>query len=290
LEANGTEDIDRRTLTLVPTREGHSLWRDADGHAWRTFRCIDNTTTRNTASSPDQAYHAARAFGVFQALLADLPPPRLHETIPDFHHTRKRFNDLVAAVESDPHNRAAAVRPEIDFALAREPIVDVLHGLGLPERITHNDTKIANVLFDIDSGEGICVIDLDTTMPGLAAHDFGDLVRTAACPAPEDETDLSLMRLHLPLFEALVRGYLDAAGSILTPAEMDQMAFSGRLIAYEIGIRFLADYLRGDTYFKTRRPRHNLDRTRAQFALAASIEAQQEAMEACVKAAAGNDE
>jgi aminoglycoside phosphotransferase (APT) family kinase protein len=211
-------------------------------------------------------------------MLASMPAPRLHETIPDFHHTPRRFAALERAISEDLANRAADAKPEIDFALAHESIVGVLVDANLPERVTHNDTKFNNVLLDDATGEGICVIDLDTVMPGLAAYDFGDMVRTTTSPAMEDEQDLFKVSMEFPMFEALTRGYLDATGSFLTNAEKEHLAFSGKLITLEVGIRFLTDHLAGDTYFKVHREGHNLDRCRTQFKLVESIERQEEKM------------
>ena len=216
-------------------------------------------------------------------MLASLPAPRLHETIRDFHHTPKRFAALETAIAADGLNRAALAKPEIEFALSRRPMVGVLIEANLPERVTHNDTKFNNVLLDDETGEGICVIDLDTVMPGLAAYDFGDMVRTTTSSAKEDEQDLSKVSMEFPLFEALVRGYLDSAGDFLTRAEKQLLAFSGILITFEIGIRFLADYLSGDTYFKIHREGQNLDRCRTQFKLVESMEQQADAMNGLVE-------
>ena len=271
-------DHDRRALRLIPTRAGGVLHLDADGNNWRAYQFIENATTYNSVQSPEQAFQAARAFGEFQRMLADLPAPRLHDTILDFHHTPRRFAGLEQAIASDVAGRAVRVRQEIDFALARKSIAARLVEAGLPERVTHNDTKINNVLLDDATGEGTCVIDLDTVMPGLAAYDFGDMVRTATSPAPEDEQNLSRVNMEFPLFEALARGYLSTAGGFLTPAEKESLAFSGKLITFEIGIRFLTDYLSGDTYFKVHRDGHNLDRCRAQFKLVQSIEFQEDRM------------
>jgi len=271
-------DHDRRALTLIPTRASGVLYVDADGNYWRAYRFIGNATTYNSVQSPEQAFQAARAFGEFQRMLADLPAPRLHDTIPDFHHTPKRFAALEQAIAADVAGRAAGARPEIDFARARKSLVTRLVEAGLPERVTHNDTKINNVLLDDATGVGTCVIDLDTVMPGLAAYDFGDMVRTATSPSPEDEQDLSRVNMEFPLFEALARGYLSTAGGFLTPAEKESLVFAGKLITFEIGIRFLTDFLSGDTYFKVHREGHNLDRCRAQFKLVQSIEFQEEQM------------
>jgi Ser/Thr protein kinase RdoA (MazF antagonist) len=236
--------------------------------------------------SPEQAYAAAKSFGAFQSLLADLPGGRLHETIPDFHHTPARFARFQQALAQDAHGRAAAAVPEIAFALARahevSVVVDALRDGTLPERVTHNDTKLNNVLLDDITQEGVCVIDLDTVMPGSVLYDFGDLVRTSTSPAAEDEIDLTKVQMQLPMFAALVKGYLESAGGFLTPKEKELLPFAGKLITFEIGLRFLTDWLEGDTYFKIKRPTHNLDRARTQFKLVESIEAQLPAMQALV--------
>jgi Ser/Thr protein kinase RdoA (MazF antagonist) len=276
----GHPDRNRRVLTLVPTRSGGVLHVDENGDYWRAYLFIDRATTYNSVGSSDQAFQAAKAFGEFQRMLADLPAPRLHDTIPDFHHTPRRFGALEHAIAADVAGRASLAGPEIDFALARKPLASAIIDAGLPERVTHNDTKINNVMLDDASGEGICVIDLDTVMPGLAAYDFGDMVRTATSPAAEDEQDLSKVRMEFPLFEALARGYMSTAGGFLTAQEKESLAVAGKLITFEIGIRFLTDYLSGDTYFKVHRYGHNLDRTRTQFKLLESIERQEDEIRA----------
>ncbi len=269
-------DRGRRVLRLVPTRRGGVLYSDANGYYWRTYLFIDRAKTYNSVESAGQAFQAAKAFGEFQRMLADLPAPRLHDTIPDFHHTPKRFAALEQAIAADVAGRVATAQPEIDFALKRKSLAGILIDAGLPERVTHNDTKINNVLLDDATGEGTCVIDLDTVMPGLAAYDFGDMVRTATCPAPEDEQDLDKVHMQFPLFEALARGYMSTAAAFLTPEEKESLAVAGKLITFEIGIRFLTDHLSGDTYFKVHRQGHNLDRCRAQFKLLQSIEEQED--------------
>jgi Ser/Thr protein kinase RdoA (MazF antagonist) len=285
--ASGAGDPARRALTLVLTHDGQPFHRDAEGDCWRCYDFIEGARTHDLIESPLQAAEGAKAFGEFQKLLVDLPGGRLHETIPFFHDTRRRFDALQRAVAADAHNRAAAAREAIAFAGAREPMVDVLLGLHargeIPERITHNDTKLNNVMLDDATQAGVCVIDLDTVMPGLALYDFGDMVRSATNSAAEDESDTSRVESRLPIFAALVGGYLGAAGPFLNSAEIAHLAFSGRLITFEIGIRFLTDFLEGDVYFKTRHPTHNLDRARNQFALVESLERQQAAMEAIVK-------
>jgi hypothetical protein len=283
----------RHTLTLVPSRDGAPFCRDTAGNYWRTYVLIEGTRSLDVAESPAQARQSAIAFGRFQRLLADLDGPRLHETIPDFHNTPKRFEAFEQALREDPCGRAAAAQPEIAFATARKPMTGVLLELSrrgeVPERIVHNDTKFNNVLLDQTSGEGVCVIDLDTVMPGLSLYDFGDMVRSTTSPAPEDEIDLSRVKMQMPMFEALVHGYLQEVGDILTPTEKRYLAFSGRLITFEIGIRFLTDFLLGDRYFKTARKQHNLDRCRTQFKLIESMEQQEREMDAVVARYAGGE-
>ena len=289
LSAAGTTDAHRRALRLIPTHQGKAWHVDQAGNRWRCYDFIEGATGHDVVRSPAQAESAAKAFGAFQSLLADLPGERLHETIPDFHHTPSRFARFQAALAKDSHGRAAAAGPEIAFALARagevSVVVDALRDGSLPERVTHNDTKLNNVLLDDITQEGVCVIDLDTVMPGSALYDFGDLVRTSTSPAAEDETDLSLVRMQLPMFAALVRGYLASARGFLTPREKELLPFAGKLITFEIGLRFLTDWLEGDTYFKIKRPTHNLDRCRTQFKLVASIEEQLPAMREIVERA-----
>ena len=289
LLAAGTTDAHRRALRLIPTHQGKAWHVDQAGNRWRCYDFIEGATGHDVVRSPAQAESAAKAFGAFQALLADLPGERLHETIPDFHHTPSRFARFQAALAKDSHGRAAAAGPEIAFALARagevSVVVDALRDGSLPERVTHNDTKLNNVLLDDITQEGVCVIDLDTVMPGSALYDFGDLVRTSTSPATEDETDLSRVRMQLPMFAALVRGYLTSARGFLTPREKELLPFAGKLITFEIGLRFLTDWLEGDTYFKIKRPMHNLDRCRTQFKLVASIEEQLPAMREIVERA-----
>ena len=286
LKESGDTDAERRTLRLIPTLTGKAWHIDAAGNRWRCYHFIEGATGHDVVRTPEQAYAAAKSFGAFQASLADLPGGRLHETIPDFHHTPSRFARFQQALAQDAHGRAAACVPEIAFALARAHevsiVVDALRDGTLPERVTHNDTKLNNVLLDDVTQEGVCVIDLDTVMPGSVLYDFGDLVRTSTSPAAEDETDLSQVRMQFPMFEALVEGYLESAEGFLTPKEKELLPFAGKLITFEIGLRFLTDWLEGDTYFKIKRPTHNLDRARTQFKLVESIEAQLPAMQALI--------
>lgn len=277
-KVSGETDSDRRVLALIPAHGGRAWHLDADGNYWRAYRFIDRAHSYDAVETVDQAFQAARAVGRFQELLADLPAPRLHHTIRDFHNTPQRFAAFEQAVGSDVAGRAIMAKCEIEFAFANQSVANILVDANLPERVTHNDTKFNNVLLDDATGEGMCVIDLDTVMPGLAAYDFGDMVRTTTSPAMEDEQDLSKVSMEFSMFEALTRGYLDAAGSFLTNAEKQHLAFSGKLITLEVGIRFLTDHLAGDTYFKVHREGHNLDRCRTQFKLVESIERQEEKM------------
>jgi len=282
LAAHGHGDLSRRALTLIPTHEGMSYYRDGDGNYWRVYIFIESAQTYDQIQSTDQAYRAARSFGEFVNQLSDIPE-RLEETIPDFHNTPARFEVLKQAIEADAHNRAAGAADEIEYALSQAPIVGRLVDLNrqglIPERVTHNDTKLNNVMIDDETGEGICVIDLDTVMPGLSLYDFGDMVRTAARPTAEDERDLDKVVADLSMYEALARGYVETLGSAMTPEEKRQLPFSAQLITYEIGIRFLTDYLQGDVYFKTHREGHNIDRCRTQFKMAQEFDRNMETMQ-----------
>lgn len=290
LLAEDNPQAHRRTLTCVPALDGKPYAIDPDGNLWRTYLFIEGAKGYDEIECNEQAYQAAKAFGAFQKLTADLTGGRLHETIPDFHHTPKRLEALEVAVSNDLAGRAATVRAEIDFARARATDCSRITGLiasgAIPERVTHNDTKLNNVLLDVTTAEGICVIDLDTTMPGSALYDFGDMVRTAAPSTREDDPEVSRIGLRLDRFEALVKGYLSAA-TFLNEAELANLAFSGKLITLECGIRFLTDYLNGDTYFKIIRPGHNLDRCRNQFAFVRALDENMTAMEEIVARAHG---
>jgi len=281
----GHPEAHRRTLSCVPAVDGKPYAFDSAGNLWRTYLFIEGARGYDEIESNEQAYQAAKAFGAFQKLTAGLPGGRLHETIPDFHHTPKRLEALETAITMDLAGRAAGVREEIFFARARASecarITDLIASGAIPERVTHNDTKLNNVLLDETTSEAICVIDLDTTMPGSALYDFGDMVRTAAPATREDDPDLSEIGVRLDRFEALVRGYLSTA-TFLNAAELDHLAFSGKLITLECGIRFLTDYLNGDTYFKIKRPDHNLDRCRNQFAFVTALEKEMPAMQELV--------
>ncbi|MFZ2053319.1 MAG: aminoglycoside phosphotransferase family protein [Candidatus Aminicenantales bacterium] len=280
-------DPDRETLNLLYSRSGRCFYRSPEGDYWRAYRFVGNVHIINVAARPEEAFEAGRAFGCFQKLLSDLDASSLHETIPFFHHTPRRFARFKEVLAKDVCGRALEARDAIAFALEREPmtavITDALADGRLPLRITHNDSKINNVLFDDGTGKAICVIDLDTTMPGSSLYDFGDMVRTTTSFVPEDERDLAKVRLEMEMFRGLADGYLAEAGDFLTPEELSLLVFSGRLITYTIGLRFLTDFLEGDVYFRVHRPGQNLDRARAQFGLVRSMEAQKQVMEQCVR-------
>ncbi|MFT6794775.1 MAG: hypothetical protein ACJAR1_002791 [Rubritalea sp.] len=286
LKSKENAEAYRRTLSCIPAMTGKPYAIDAVGNYWRTYPFIERARTYDILKTVAQAEEAARAFGEFQKLGADLGGEPLAETIPDFHNTKVRFQNLKNAIAEDPHGRAAGVQTEIDWFLAREEegskVVNLIDAGKLPMRVTHNDTKLNNVMLDDISGEGVCVIDLDTTMNGSAVYDFGDMVRTATSPVAEDEVDTSKIHMRIEMFEALVKGYLKSANVFLTDRERSLLAFSGKLLTIECGTRFLADYLMGDIYFKIHKDGHNLDRTRSQIALAESIENQMSAMEAVV--------
>ena len=280
-------DLGGQTLNLFPARDGGSWVEDEHGTVWRCYNHIEGCVTYDVVENTRQAYQAARAFGSFQDLVSDLDANSIIETIPDFHHTRKRFARLLEVAAADPLGRLATVRDEFDFIRQRESLtgllLDLISAGKIPVRVTHNDTKINNVMIDASSDEAVCVIDLDTVMPGLALYDFGDLVRSATSPAAEDETDLSKVEMQMPMFEALVEGYLDAAGAFINDTEIDHLTHAGKLMTLEVGIRFLTDHLEGDVYFKVHHPGHNLDRCRTQLKLVECIEARETEMNAFVR-------
>jgi Ser/Thr protein kinase RdoA (MazF antagonist) len=279
-------DPARETLTIVPTLDGAAGCRSADGEYWRAYRLIEGARTYETAETLEQVYQTAWAFGNFLRLLADFPADQLFDTIPNFHNTPRRFADFKSALARDASGRAAAVQAEILFLEQREADTAVLTGMlaagRLPLRVTHNDTKINNLLIDEATGRGVCILDLDTIMPGLSLYDFGDAVRTAAALAAEDEPDSSKAGISLEVYDALAHGYLDAARANLTASEIDLLAFSARLITLEQALRFLTDYLNGDVYYKIHRPGHNLDRARTQIKMLQAMEERFAQMEAIV--------
>ena len=285
MTARGIPDPHRRTLICVPTRDGAWFVDDGVGGCWRAFPFIEQTHAVDAPESDAQVRQAARAFAEFQKTASSLGGLRLHETIPDFHHTPRRIEALEQAVGIDALGRVARARSELAFvrshAVECSLLVDGIASGMLPERIAHNDTKISNVLFDDVTGEGVCVVDLDTTMPGTVLHDFGDLVRSAAGGPAEDDPRPESNLLNIGRFAAIADGYLSAA-DFLEPIERDHLVFAAWLITMECGVRFLTDFLNGDTYFRTNRDGQNLDRCRSQFALARSIEEQRSEMERIV--------
>lgn len=286
LAESGHPESHRRSLSLIPAKTGQCFAIDAEGNFWRTYPFIERARTYDVIESTDQAKAAAHAFAGFQKLTESLEGPRLHETIPYFHDTPKRLEALQRSLEADPHGRKTQVAAEVEFVEARAKdcarITDRITTGEIPERVTHNDTKLNNVMLDDVSGEGVCVIDLDTVMPGSALYDFGDMVRTATPSGAEDAPDPSQIRMQMPMFQALAEGYLEAAHDFLNDMEIEHLAFAGKLLSLECGIRFLTDFLDGDHYFKTKHERHNLDRCRTQFALVQSIEDQFAQMEDCI--------
>ncbi len=286
LEEAGERDIDRRVLTLIPGRDGALFYKDAQGGYWRMLLFISGGKTYDIVNSPEKAYQGGRAFGRFQAQLSDFPPPPLKETIPDFHNLEKRLQTFERTVQADPVKRAGQVKEEIEMIRHRADEMSVLHRLGLagkiPRRITHNDTKFNNILFDADD-RVLCILDLDTVMPGFVHFDFGDAIRTCANTGAEDEKDLTKVSMDIKLFEAYARGFLEETGSFLLPLEIEYLAFSAKLFAYAQALRFLTDYIDGDHYYKIHFPEHNLQRTRAQLKLLQSMEEQYEDMKKIIK-------
>ena len=283
--ANGGDPM-RETLTVYPAKDGKNYVMSDDGGCWRLYNFVGDTYSINELTNPEDFRNAALTFGNFQKLLADYPIETLHDTIPNFHNTPSRFNDFKTAVDNNFSGRKEECLPEIEFVLAREKdcsvITDLLESGVMPLKVTHNDTKLNNVLFDKNTNKGICVVDLDTVMPGSSLYDFGDSIRFGANTAAEDEKDLSKVSLSLEYFKAYVDGYLETAGDSLTKEEIDLLPFASKLLTFECGMRFLADFLNGDVYFKTEYPEHNLIRARTQFKLVADIEEKMAEMTAIV--------
>ena len=280
-------DPKRETLNLVLTHAGDPYYVTPKGDFFRMYEFIEGAQTYEIVEEPIHFYNAAKAFAKFQQRLADFPAEKLHETIPNFHDTTVRFQQLKDAIKNDKAGRLKDVQEEVEFALAREKdasvIVDAIKEGTVPLRVTHNDTKYNNIMIDDITGEGICVIDLDTVMPGSLLYDYGDSLRFGTNPADEDEKDLSKVYCDLNLFEMFTKGYMEELKDVMTPREKELMPFAAKLMTYECGIRFLADYLNGDTYFKVKRPEHNLDRCRTQFKLVKDMEEKEELMKETVK-------
>ena len=286
LVANGVQDYKRRVLRFKKTETGENYIFESDKLFWRCYRYITDSETYNTVTDTKLLLNAGKAFGDFQKQLSDFPMEQLTETIPNFHNTRKRIDDLFDAVECDVCGRVKEVEPEIEFFRRHRDMSGKLQELAdsgeMPVRVTHNDTKYNNVLLDNKTGEAICVIDLDTVMPGLAVHDFGDAIRYAASTTAEDEKNLDLVHVDMKSFEAFTEGFIGASGGFFTDAEIDNMALACQIITLELASRFLLDYINGDKYFKTHYQGQNLDRARNQIRLAEDMERNLELMNAIV--------
>ncbi len=273
-EAGG--NVKRESLKVYYTNDGKPYYLDKEGKYWRVINFITDTISYDFPENTELCYKAGKAFGGFQQLLQDYPADKLFETIPNFHNTVSRYADFEAALSADKMGRAAEVKAEIEFVKMRQDdcavLLDLLEKGELPLRVTHNDTKLNNVLFDKETGEGICIIDLDTVMPGLSLYDFGDSLRFTGNTADEDEKDLSKVSFNTAFYRSYTEGYLSAAAQSLNEAEVYYLPFSCKIMTLECGIRFLTDYLNGDVYFRISRPEHNLDRCRTQFALVEDIE------------------
>lgn len=267
---------ERETLTVILNKQGKPYYQDSQGNYWRAYHFITGTTGYDEVQSDEDFYQSALAFGKFQSLLADFPAETLHETIADFHNTKARFAVFKKAVEDDIMGRAKDVQDEINFVLQREDVANILTDMQasgeLPLRVTHNDTKLNNVLIDDKTHQGICVIDLDTVMPGLAINDYGDSIRFGASTGAEDEKDLSKIECNMHLVDVYTKGFIEGCNGRLTSAEIKALPIGAKVMTFECGMRFLTDYLQGDTYFKTKYPTHNLDRCRTQFKLVADME------------------
>lgn len=276
------KDAERGVQDFLLTDSGQSLYFDEEGLPWRCYHFIPGSYVYEETPTPEVFKESGRAFGEFLRMVSDYPADTLYDTIPDFHNTPARLDALKAAVREDKHGRLKDCRAEVDFALSRAEdcgmLTSMLEKGELPLRVTHNDTKLNNVLFDENDGTALCVIDLDTIMPGIVGNDFGDAIRFGASTAAEDEPDLDKVQLSLPMFEAFTSGYLEAAGDALTPEEKRTLPQSARLMTLECGMRFLTDHLLGDEYFRIHRPGHNLDRCRTQFKLVAEIEEKMDEM------------
>ena len=280
-------DPKRETLNVIKSKAGKNYFIDQDGNYWRLLLFVSSSLSYDKVERPEQFYESAVAFGNFQYMLRDYPADQLAETIPNFHNTPDRLLKFREAVAKDSCGRAASVQDEIAFVNAREEFANTLEKARiegrLPLRVTHNDTKLNNILFDEETGAPICIVDLDTIMPGYSVNDFGDSIRFGATTALEDETDLSKVNFDISLYELYVKGFIEGAKGGLTEAELDLLPIGAIMMTFECGTRFLTDYLSGDTYFKISRPNHNLDRARNQFKLVSDMEKKLPEMHAIVK-------
>jgi thiamine kinase-like enzyme len=279
-------DIKRECLTLIPAKNGKTWIEDEDGNFWRMFVFISNNKSYDIVDTPDKAFEGGKAIGRFQALLTDLPGKPLHETIPSFHDVEKRIDNFKYTLKKDPAGRVKETARETEFILRRADDMTIIQKLGregkIPVRITHNDTKFNNILFD-ENGKSLCIIDLDTVMPGYFHSDFGDAIRTGANIAAEDENDLSKIKMDITLFEAYASGYLSETSNTLNDIEKEYLAFAPLLLAYEQSLRFLTDYVDGDKYYRIHHKHHNIQRTRAQIRLLESMEEQYGEMKGIIR-------
>ncbi len=283
-------DASRETLSFLHCADGKSYYVDDDGNYWRCYSFVDDAVTYQVLESGEMFYNVGEAFGRFQKYLSDYPADTLHETIPMFHDTRNRLKDLKGAVKNDTVGRLKEVEPELEEILKREDdagaLLDMLNAGVLPLKVTHNDTKVNNVLVDKSTKQCICVIDLDTVMPGLAAYDFGDAIRVGACTAQEDEKELSKVNFDIEMYSCFANGFIKGTDGLLTDAEIESLPVGAKIMTLENGIRFLTDYLNGDTYFKIHRPEHNLDRCRTQLRMVKHMEDNFPEMQRIVREAA----
>ena len=277
----------RETLNVIPSLDDKPFVIDEEGEYWRIFEFITDAVCYEEVENPRDFYESGYAFGRFQSLLAEFPSASLHETIVNFHNTLARFERFKAVVAADKVGRGASVQAEIDFVLAHKEIAqafaNVVASGEVPLRVTHNDTKLNNVMMDAKTGKAVCVIDLDTVMPGLAMNDFGDAIRYGASTGAEDELDLSKISCDMELFEAFTQGFIKGCGGRLTQREIELLPMGAKVMTYECGMRFLTDYLEGDVYFKTHREHHNLDRARTQFKLVEDMNQKWQQMNDIVK-------
>ncbi len=277
----------REVINVIPTVDGENYTVDSEGEYWRLLVYVTDSLSYDKVERPEQFYESAVAFGNFQYMLREYPAETLHETIVNFHNTPDRYRQLMEAVENNVAGRLSEVEAEVEFARARFEFAHTLenaHSEGrLPLRVTHNDTKLNNILFDINTGAPLCVVDLDTIMPGYSVNDFGDSIRFGATTALEDEKDLSLVNFDISLYELYVKGFIEGAKGGLTEGELEMLPIGAIMMTFECGMRFLADYLNGDTYFRVHRVGHNLDRARNQFKLVSDMESRLDEMRAIVK-------
>ncbi len=281
----GEKDIDRKCLTVIKTKEGKTWFQDDSSDYWRMFLFIPGHRTYDVVQNTAQAYEGGKAIGCFQSLLADLPGPRLNETIPFFHDIEKRLETFHRALKEDPVSRVEGVKNEISFVLARQEEMKTILKLGrqgkIPLRITHNDTKFNNVLLD-KNDKALCLIDLDTVMSGYVHYDFGDSIRTVANTAAEDEEDLSRLSMNIEMYESFTKGYLKQVKNVLNKTEIEYLVYAPSLMTFIMGLRFLTDYISGDIYYKIHKSNHNILRARAQFRLVECFESKLDVMRSLI--------